>query len=151
MSKPGINAERELVHLLWDNGFAVMRAPVSGGATKMPRPDLIAGKSLIGKIYAIELKVTKANRVYLEQKEVDDLIFFAKRFGAEPLICVKFKGKRLGYLFIKPELLRRTKNGNYVVDLDFAISRGDDITAISEGIFQQRFDDYYNNDGNEAK
>ena len=139
-SKSGINAERDLVHLLWDSGFAVMRAPVSGGATKMPRPDLIAGKSEIGKIYAIELKVTKASKVYLEQKEIKDLQLFAKRFGAEPLICVKFKGKRLGYLFLKPELLRRTKKGNYVIDLEFAIANGEDIEAISRGMFQERFD-----------
>lgn len=34
MVKKGSREERDLVKLLWDNGFAAMRAPASGGATK---------------------------------------------------------------------------------------------------------------------
>ena len=43
MSKTGSKEERDLVNMLWDVGFAAMRAPASGGATKRPLPDVLAG------------------------------------------------------------------------------------------------------------
>ena len=43
MAKKGSAEERDLVHKLWDRHFAAMRAPASGGATKKPLPDVIAG------------------------------------------------------------------------------------------------------------
>ena len=52
MAKKGSAEERDLVHKLWERDFAAMRAPASGGATKKPLPDVVAGN---GKLYlAIE-------------------------------------------------------------------------------------------------
>ena len=48
MVKKGSAEERDLVHKLWERDFAAMRAPASGGATKKPLPDVIAGN---GNIY----------------------------------------------------------------------------------------------------
>ena len=63
MAKKGSAEERDLVHKLWDRHFAAMRAPASGGATKKPLPDVIAGN---GKIYlAIEVKTTTKDKIYI--------------------------------------------------------------------------------------
>ena len=71
MAKKGSAEERELVHKLWDRNFAAMRAPASGGATKIPLPDVIAGN---GKIYlAIEVKTTKKIKSIL--KRIKFLLF----------------------------------------------------------------------------
>ena len=50
MAKKGSAEERDLVHKLWNKKFAAMRAPASGGATKRPLPDVLAGN---GKIYFV--------------------------------------------------------------------------------------------------
>jgi len=42
-NKKGDRRERELVNRLDDAGFAVMRAPASGGATQRELPDVLAG------------------------------------------------------------------------------------------------------------
>jgi len=39
----GIREERDLANKLHQYGFGVIRSPASGGATKIPRPDIIAG------------------------------------------------------------------------------------------------------------
>ena len=69
MSKTGTREERELVKMLWDADCAAMRAPASGGATKKPLPDVIAGN---GSIYlAIEVKSTSLERIYMLRRSMD--------------------------------------------------------------------------------
>ena len=61
MAKKGSAEERDLVHKLWERDFAAMRAPASGGATKKPLPDVVAGN---GKLYlAIEVKTTTQDEI----------------------------------------------------------------------------------------
>ena len=84
MSKTGSREERELVKMLWDADCAAMRAPASGGATKKPLPDIIAGN---GKIYlAIEVKSSSKDRIYINSEKIDALCEFAGIFGAKPYI-----------------------------------------------------------------
>ena len=83
----GINAERELIHLFWKNGWSACRVAGSG-STKYPSPDVLAGNNV--RKLAIECKVTKDVRQYFTAKEIDELKMFAKIFGAEPWVCVKF-------------------------------------------------------------
>ena len=65
MAKKGSAEERDLVHKLWERNFAAMRAPASGGATKRPLPDVLAGN---GKLYlAIEVKTTTKEKIYIDQ------------------------------------------------------------------------------------
>ena len=91
MAKKGSAEERDLVHKLWERNFAAMRAPASGGATKNPLPDVIAGN---GKIYlAIEVKTTTKDKVYIESPQIEALCDFSKIFGAKPYIGVRFKYK----------------------------------------------------------
>ena len=68
MVKKGSAEERDLVHKLWDRDFAAMRAPASGGATKRPLPDVLAGN---GTIYlAIEVKTTIKDKIYIDHPQL---------------------------------------------------------------------------------
>ena len=79
MAKKGSAEERDLVHKLWDRGFAAMRAPASGGATKRPLPDVLAGN---GKLYlAIEVKTTTKDKVYIDEPQITALCEFSKIFS----------------------------------------------------------------------
>ena len=92
MSKTGSREERELVKMLWDADCAAMRAPASGGATKKPLPDIIAGN---GKIYlAIEVKSSSKDRIYINSEKIEALCEFARIFGAQPYIGAKFTRKK---------------------------------------------------------
>ena len=132
MAKKGSAEERDLVHKLWDRHFAAMRAPASGGATKKPLPDVIAGN---GKIYlAIEVKTTTKDKVYIDSTQIDELCEFSNIFGATPYIGVRFKYTK--WLFLEPKNTPRTRNGNYKVEKDYALEKGLEIDEIS-GIDKQ--------------
>lgn len=126
MSKTGSREERELVKMLWDAECAAMRAPASGGATKKPLPDVIAGN---GKIYlAIEVKSSSLERIYINSEKIVGLKEFADTFGAEPYIGVKFIRKK--WRFICPDDLYKTKNNNYRVNVELAFDKGLEFDEI---------------------
>ncbi|MEM4714343.1 MAG: Holliday junction resolvase Hjc [Candidatus Nanoarchaeia archaeon] len=100
----GSNAERELVTLLWGRNFAAIRAAGSG-VSRFYSPDVLASNG--SKILAIECKSTKHKYQYFEPQQIDDLLKFAKLFGAEPWLAVKFSGE---WKFFKPEDLKKTQN-----------------------------------------
>ncbi|MDR9412603.1 MAG: Holliday junction resolvase Hjc, partial [Haloferacaceae archaeon] len=87
-NQKGDRRERELVNLLDDAGFAVMRAPSSGSATTRELPDVLAGDG--ETFYAIEVKSSASRPIYLSGEEVEALIFFAQNFGAKARIGVRF-------------------------------------------------------------
>ncbi len=127
----GIDDERELVNLLYAKGFAVMRSPASGSATKMPRPDILAGKRTVGFQYAIEAKTTHENTLYAEKESIDQLLLFADTFGCRPLLAVKFKGQKRSWLFLNPSQLAQTKGENYRVTYEDALAKGMDLKTIA--------------------
>ena len=84
MSKTGSVEERDLVNKLWDAGFAAMRAPASGGATKRPLPDVLAGNC---KLYlAIEVKSTRQDHIYIDNEKIKNLIEFQKFLVLRPML-----------------------------------------------------------------
>jgi len=120
MSKTGSREERELVKMLWDADCAAMRAPASGGATKKPLPDVLAGN---GTIYlAIEVKSTSLERIYINSEKINGLKEFADTFGAKPYVGVKFLRKK--WRFICLDDLYCTKNNNYRINMDLAFDKG---------------------------
>lgn len=132
MAKKGTAEERDLVHKLWDRNFAAMRAPASGGATKKPLPDILAGN---GKIYlAIEVKTTTKDKIYIDSPQIDALLEFSSIFGATPYIGIKFKYTK--WYFIIPDKAPRTKNGNYKIEKNFCLESGLEIDEIA-GIDKQ--------------
>ena len=126
MSKKGSREERELVKMLWDANCAAMRAPASGGATKKPLPDVIAGN---GRIYlAIEVKSSSKDRIYIKSDKIDALCEFAGIFGAQPYIGAKFTRKK--WRFLSPETLVKTRQKNYRLDMDLAFQKGLEFDEI---------------------
>ena len=102
----GANAERELLHMLSEQGFAVVRVAGSGMISETSA-DLIAGNSF--KRFVIECKTCKDKKRYLEKQQIADLKEFACKFGFPALIAVKFN--RQGWWFIEPEKLEDTGKG----------------------------------------
>ncbi len=130
--KRGYRFERELLHRLWEMGFAAVRTPASG-AMSYPCPDIVAGN---GKTYlAIEVKMRSNFPLYISEDEVARLEDFSKRFGAKPLIA--FKVKKLGWKFFTLDMLKRCKAG-YKIDEDLYYL-GMDFDEL-RGLKQVRFD-----------
>lgn len=118
LKSKGINAERELIHLFWKEGWAACRTPGSG-SIKYPCPDVIAGNNL--RKLAIECKNIKADCYYFPKKEINQLQSFAKLFNAESWVGIKF-GKH-GWFFSSPEDLEPTPN-SYIFSLKLAKMKG---------------------------
>jgi len=114
----GTNAERELIHKLWANGFAAIRSAGSG-SMRYPSPDILASKN--NKAIAIECKVTKDTSKYLEKQEINDLLEFCRLFNALPYIAVKFNKE--GWFFLRIQDLKETDK-SFMVDLDLAKYKG---------------------------
>ncbi|MCH7660204.1 MAG: nucleoid-structuring protein H-NS [Euryarchaeota archaeon] len=125
-NRKGDRRERELVNRLDEAGFAVMRAPASGGATQRELPDVLAGNSEV--FYAIEAKSSAKKPIYLSGEEVEALIYFARNFGARPKIGVRFD--REDWYFFHPGEVHRTDGGNYRVKKEMALETGETIEDL---------------------
>jgi Holliday junction resolvase len=126
-SRKGNRRERELVNALDDAGFAVMRAPASGAATERELPDVLAGNG--DDFYAIEAKSSSGRPIYLEGEEVENLVFFARNFGAKPRIAVRFD--REDWFFFHPGDLYTTDKGSYRVKKETALADGTDFAELA--------------------
>ena len=115
----GSNAERELIHLFWSTKKWTACRIAGSGSMKYPSPDIIANKEGIN--LAIECKCTSGTSQYLEKREVNELIEYAKKAGARPLVAVRFS--RMPWLFLAPEDLEQTAQ-NFVVTPELAERRG---------------------------
>ena len=105
--------------MFWDTGeFVALRVAGSGSAT-VPAPDLLVGNQK--RKLAIECKSGK-NKRYLTKKEVDELKFFADKFGAEAWIGLRFNN--VDWLFLRPEELGVSKGKNYFASIDLAKENG---------------------------
>ncbi|ESP87494.1 Holliday junction resolvase Hjc [Candidatus Halobonum tyrrellensis] len=127
----GDRRERELVNRLDAAGFAVMRAPASGSSTDRELPDVLAGDGRT--FYAVEAKSSSGDPIYLRGEEVEALVYFARNFGANPKIGVRFD--REDWYFFHPDELHVTDGGNYRVKREFALDSGetiDDLKVASE-------------------
>ena len=125
-NRKGDRRERELVNLLDDAGFAVMRAPASGSATERELSDVLAGDG--GVFYAIEAKSSAGNPIYLDGSEIEALVYFSQNFGAKPRIGARFD--REDWYFFHPHDLHRTDGGNYRVKKETAIAEGTDFAEF---------------------
>lgn len=133
----GDRRERELVHRLDDVGFAVMRAPASGSATPRDLPDVIAGNG--EHVYAIEAKSSSGDPIYIDSEEVAALTFFARNFGADPRIGIRFDEE--DWAFFHPDELYVTEGGNYRVKMGTALANGEDIMELAGESTQARLTD----------
>ncbi len=125
-NRKGDRRERELVNRLDEIGFAVMRAPASGGATQRELPDVLAGNGNV--FYAIEAKSSAGDPIYLTGEEVEALVYFSQNFGAKPKIGVRFD--REDWYFFHPADVHQTKGGNYRVKKEKALEDGDSMDDL---------------------
>jgi Holliday junction resolvase len=133
----GDRRERELVNLLDDAGFAVMRAPASGSATTRELPDVLAGDGQ--DFYAIEAKSSAGDPIYLDGEEVYALVYFSRNFGAKPRVGVRFD--REDWYFFHPDDLHQTDGGNYRVKKETALADGTDFEELTGHSQKQTLDD----------
>lgn len=139
-NKKGDRGERDLVNALDASGFAVMRAPASGSATGRELPDVLAGNG--EHCWAIELKVSGGDPIYLTAEEVDALHYFAGNFGAYARIGARFDAEYddpwygndddTGFRFFNPNALHRTPSGNYRVKKE-DLSEGARLADLWDG------------------
>ena len=134
----GSRVERELVRLLDKAGFAVMRAPASGGASSRELPDVLAGN---GKLfYAFEVKSSASDKIYLSGEEVEALVYFSQNFGAKARIGVRFNNEK--WYFFHPGDLYITKGGNYRVSREDMYEKGIDFEELVGESEKTTFGDY---------
>ena len=105
----GSRVERELLAILTENGWRATRTAGSGVNDDSPC-DLIAGK-MGRKGYAIEVKSSKKNRIYITKEQIDDFMLFTNMIGLKPVIAVRFNYE--GWLFLDPKHLE--DSGKYWV------------------------------------
>ncbi len=113
----GISGERELVHQFWEFGWPCVRVAGSG-SSRYPSPDILTGHG--GRMLAIECKVINSEKKYFTKEQIEALKEFAREFGAEPYVSVKF-GKTW-YFFSLDDL--EEKNNSYLATLGMARMKG---------------------------
>lgn len=89
MVRNGYNTEREIVKKLEQKGYKAIRTPHSGAGTNRDLPDIIAGNGR-GKYYAIEVKSSRKDYIYIQKEQLLELERFALGFGATPIIIARF-------------------------------------------------------------
>ncbi|WP_255151626.1 Holliday junction resolvase Hjc [Halorarius halobius] len=139
----GDRRERELVNLLDDSGFAVMRAPASGSATDRELPDVLAGDG--DRFYAIEAKSSSGRPIYLDGEEVEALVYFSRNFGAKPRVAARFDNE--DWFFFHPADLYVTDGGNYRVKKETALAEGEDLAELTGDSRKVTFDEIGVDDG----
>ncbi len=120
----GSNAERDLIHHFFDNGWVAIRSAGSG-SMQNPSPDILAGNNL--RRLAIECKAVNDTKKYFTKKEIDELVYFANKFGAEAWVAVRFD--RIDWFFLNIEDLE-LKDKSYFVDVIIAKRKGLDFDTL---------------------
>lgn len=116
----GDRRERELVNLLDESEFAVMRAPASGSATERELPDVLAGNG--AQFYAVEAKSSSGDPIYINEEKIEGLVYFAQNYRAVPTVAARFDYEP--WYFLHPQWLYRTDSGNYRVKKEAAEEHG---------------------------
>jgi len=106
VKRKGTRFERELIHALWNEGFAAVRSAGSG-SSGFPSPDIIASNGRI--VIAIEAKVREKLPLYIPELRVRELVMFSNLFGAKPVIALKIKGEK--WRFFEVDELEKTEKG----------------------------------------
>ncbi|HIH16981.1 MAG TPA: hypothetical protein HA252_06260 [Candidatus Diapherotrites archaeon] len=123
--KKGADAERELIHLLFDKGFSVVRVAGSG-KTALPAPDLLALHK--SRILAFECKAWASDSIHLPVSQMQELLSWCERAGAEVFIAWKYP--RRGWFFLKPEHFSKAEK-NYSISLRHAVAKAIDLEVLT--------------------
>ena len=121
----GANAERELIHLLYDRGFAVVRVAGSG-KTALPCPDIVALAPRVK--LAFECKAWDKEHLNITTAQMDELYKWCARAGAEFYIAWKVPHK--GWLFLPGSFFKKTPKG-YSISRRKALIKHIDLEVIA--------------------
>ena len=105
--------------MFYDCGMQPIRVAGSGSTTVESCDLLIGGK---GRVLAIECKTLRKGRKYLDDKRMDELREFSKKFGAEPWIGMKFN--YIGWYFFRLDDLKKGNGKNFVISVEDAKVNG---------------------------
>jgi len=125
--RKGANAERELVHALFDRGFSVIRTAGSG-KTSLPAPDLIAMRP--GRHLAFECKAWAAGNLSIPIASMEEFMGWCDRAGVTAF--VGWKIPRQGWVFLRPVQMRKTPKF-YTINRKDAFAKGIGLEAIAGG------------------
>ena len=115
----GSRIERELIDVFTENSWRAVRVAGSGIGEDSPC-DLLAAK-LGKKGFAVEVKSSKKQSIYITKNQIEDFILFSNIIGLKPVIALRFNHE--GWLFIDPKHLKDT--GKYwAVSLETAKEKG---------------------------
>lgn len=110
MKSKGSAAERELVAMFWNTGRWSALRIAGSGRMNFPSPDVLAGNG--SQVFAIECKSTKHKLQYIDAEQIQQLKDFAAKFGATPLVAVKFSSE---WHFCSPDDMKITSAGKHVL------------------------------------
>jgi len=114
----GSNAERELLFMLFEEGFAVSRVAGSGCST-LPTPDIIAVKNKIS--VAIECKTKIGDYLNIKESQIEELKTWEKLSNCKSYIAWRL-GKDSWY-FLELKDLKKTKKA-YSIKKEDIINKG---------------------------
>ena len=103
--RKGYMGERELVHLLHNKGYMVVRTPRSG-RINLASPDIIAAKD--GKLIVIECK-SRSDAFKIPFEQLEELKEWVTKANAQAYVAWKIA--RQGWFFLKLEDVVKN-NGN---------------------------------------
>lgn len=119
----GARSERELLHLLYDNGYSVIRS--AGSGVNSISPDLLGIKA--GKGIALECKAWDRGSISIEKEKFVSLVKWRDNTGMDTYIAWRMSGS--GWFFIT--LDEMSENGkSYTVTKSKAISISRTTTSI---------------------
>ncbi len=122
----GTKAERELIHALHKDSWSAIRVAGSG-SSRYPCPDILAGNGY--RRLAFECKVTRDKKKYIPKADVEQLKIFARNFGAEAWIAVKFPSEDW-YFFMIEDL--EEKSASFAATLEGAQRKGFRLSELLE-------------------
>lgn len=102
--KKGSNAERELLFLFFENGYAAARVAGSG-SSKLPSPDIIIIKK--NKGYAIECKTKSGEYLNIKEEQIKELETWESLSGNKAYIAWRLS--KNNWYFIHYKKMKKTK------------------------------------------
>ena len=112
--KKGTRAERELIHMFFNSNEWIAVRAAGSGSIPLPCPDILVGNGK--RRLAIECKSLADNIKYFKKKELDELIEFSRKFGAEAWLGIRFD--HIGWFFLEPHNLIASKKGTPSISLE---------------------------------
>ena len=118
--------------MFWETKKWMPLRTAGSGSTPLPAPDLIVGNG--SRVLAIECKSGKGRRD-IKKEQIEELTTFAKLFGAQPIIGVRFDN--MPWYFLEISQLGVSKGKNYFVDVSLVQKKGISFEELI-GLYKQK-------------